>query len=150
MIEINGAKITEEDFAKLAKEHGYIKEHKEPELYCGLTNEQWQQVIEGRLLVQVRDTLDSEWVTKFLSYISFQNEYMFVTLAGAYWKYCRIHPSQPQFWLGEKPYWLSSHDTVIVKKKLDSGGHELDIMKACDIDWNGKDSNIIRWQRVKL
>ena len=200
MIELNGIKINEDDFAKIAEKQGYEKKYEYPlvmrntkngdvwefsdlfsgiclvagdegsyvgekcdclvehtnslwkpcerpaKLYDGLTSEQWQQVIDDKMIVQVRDATHATWViSDGLLEINFDNDYRFRTNMEQDWKHCRIHPSQPQF--GGRADWVKDDD-IIAYKTLNSDNikvHTSVILTMGNI-WE----DVVRWQVVKL
>lgn len=200
MIELNGAKISEEAFAKIAEQQGYEKKYEYPlvmlnrnegdiwefislssgtclkeddlgnykvgdkadclnphtdknvwqpcerpeELYDGLTEAQWQQVIDDELVVQVSD--DGEhWVNSTLSYVFDNRGSPFKTSSDMMWKHCRIHSSQPQF--GGRADWVKDDDWVAFKT-LNSDNIKVHTAATLTVGDIWKD--IIRWQVVKL
>lgn len=140
MIELNGVKISEDEFAKLAEQQGYRKERQQQKLYDGLTEAQWQQVIDDKLLVKVTDTCDDFGeFSELLHSFNKEGQYNFCA-DGVKWKHCRIHQSQPQF--GGRADWVKANDWVAVKYK--NGNKYLGI--SANVDWE----DVVRWQVVKL
>jgi len=195
MIELNGTKISEEDFEMIAEQHGYKREFEYPlvmlnkhhndvwefmglnlgiclkendlgvhkagdktacltkhtdttvwqpcerpvKLYDGLTEEQWQQVIDEELIIQLRDKDCDDWHTAMrLRKLRKQSSSPFGNTLD--WKQCRIHPAQPQF--GGRVDWVEDLDWVVYTK---NGGSPL-VEIASGMDWE----NVTRWQVVKL
>ena len=139
-IKIQNLEISEDEFAKLAEQQGYIKECQQQKFYNGLTAEQWQQVIDEKLLVQVTDTCDDFGeVSELLHSFNKEGQYNFCA-DGVEWKHCRIHPSQPQF--GGRADWVKDDDLIAALYKDDYKGMFL----AKNVEWEV----VARWQVVKL
>jgi len=194
MIELNGTRISEKDFERVAKQLGYKKEYEYPlvmkslnegevweftaiktgtclkapkstglvgekstnlyphtdsrwtpcerpnKIYCGLTEAQWEQVINEKIVVEVTDNDVFSQVSNLVSFEIKDGEIKFKT-QNYWWWSCRIHSSQPQF--GGRADWVKDDD--MISYKLENLPNTF-VAPSHVIKWG----EVTRWQVVKL
>ena len=112
-------------------------------LYDGLTAEQWQQVIDDKLLVKFSCTKDfiSPICSTLRRFDTSGSGDLFIDDATSHrYKHCSIHPSQPQF--GGRAEWVKDDDWIAVRYEDGMTG----MMIASAVPWE----DVVRWQVVNL
>jgi len=113
--------ISDEQFKELAEANGYVKQEPEyrrkvvePKTYEGLTEVQWEQVINEDLLCEFWDDNQGRGYVSCLCEFQAGRVYPYGSDDVAF-KHCRIHRTQPQFVIdGKKPDWLDDDTQVFI------------------------------------
>jgi len=118
----------------------YRRKANTPELYDGLTEAQWKEVMaKGWLCEFWDDSINRDGSLQRLRNLNTSLKYKFMKLNNCCWKHCRIHESQPQFGTGKRPEGLDDDSLVTVRTKEGWWG----CVAARDVDW----TQVKYWQR---
>ncbi len=136
---------------------------KNKDLKCGLTAEQWQQVIAEGLIVELSGRYAGEgenWegVTKVgllcnIAPLSEDDYGYFLCNDLEFWATCKLHESQIQFNTGvERPDWVRKDDTVQVQLRngITALGRWADFDWTIEAQGTNTKYEIVRWHKLML